>query len=38
MPKTMSVEIIGNNIRLKRDQWKGKDAYISNYPGLLGRI
>ena len=36
MPLPMTIEIQGDRIRLQRDQWKNNDAYISNYPGLLG--
>ena len=38
MPKAMDIEILGDRIKLKREQWKGNDAYISNYPGLLEEV
>lgn len=38
MAKNMIVEIIGDVVQLQRDQWKGKIAYISNYPGLLDEV
>ena len=38
MPKDMDIEIQGEQIELKRDQWKGNVAYISNYPGLLDEV
>ena len=25
--------VIGNNIELEREQWRGEKARISNYPG-----
>ena len=38
MPKDMDIEIQGEQLELKRDQWKGNVAYISNYPGLLDEV
>ena len=38
MPKPMDIEINGDTITLKREQWKGNVAYISNYPGLLDEV
>lgn len=38
MPKKMDVVIVGDIIQLKRDQWHGNTAYISNYPGLLDEV
>ncbi len=38
MAKELKVEFVGNHIRLTREQWKGKDAYITNYPGLLDEV
>lgn len=34
----MKIEIENDRIRLQREQWKGKFAYISNYPGLLDEV
>lgn len=38
MPKSMNIEIEGNQVRLQREQWSGNVAYISNYPGLLEEV
>lgn len=38
MPLPMDIEISGDRINLKRDQWRGNSAYISNYPGLLDEV
>ena len=38
MPLSMTIEIQGDRIRLRRAQWKKHDAYISNYPGLLDEV
>lgn len=38
MPEDMDVNVIDKIIELKRAQWKGKVAYISNYPGLLDEV
>lgn len=38
MPKHMDIEILGDKIKLQRDQWKSNIAYISNYPGLLDEV
>lgn len=38
MPNLMVANIQGNRIILKREQWRGKEAYISNYPGLLDEV
>jgi len=38
MAKHMDVSIRDNIITLSRDQWKGNEAYISNYPGLLDAV
>lgn len=34
----MTYRIIGDNVFLKRNQWKGFEAQISNYPGLLKEV
>lgn len=34
----MKSEICGDIVRLKRNQWKGYEAQISNYPGLLDEV
>ncbi len=35
MPEdVVKIQEIGNVIKLERDQWKGRQAWISNYPGL----
>lgn len=38
MPMPMDIEILGDTVTLKRQQWKGNVAYISNYPGLLDEV
>lgn len=38
MPDEMRAEILASKIVLKRDQWQGNSAYITNYPGLLEYI
>lgn len=38
MPLSMTVEIQGDRISLRREQWKDNVAYISNYPGLLDEV
>ena len=38
MPKPMDIQIRNDIVELKREQWKGKTAYISNYPGLLDEV
>lgn len=38
MAYKMIITNIGNQISLNRKTWKGKTAYISNYPGLLDEI
>lgn len=38
MPKLMIIEIINDRIKLQREQWGGRVAYISNYPGLLDEV
>lgn len=38
MTKPMEIFIEGDRIRLKREQWRGNDAYISNYPGLIDEV
>ena len=38
MPLPMTIEIQGERISLKREQWKDRVAYISNYPGLLDEV
>ena len=38
MPLPMIIEIQGDRISLRRDQWKNNYAYISNYPGLLDEV
>ena len=30
--------VIGNNIELEREQWRGEKARISNYPGLVDEV
>ena len=34
----MNIEFRGNTIILKREQWDAREAYISNYPGLLDEV
>ena len=34
----MNIEVVGDIITLRRGQWKGNVAYISNYPGLLEEV
>ena len=36
--KEMDIRKIGSIIELKRDQWQGKVAYISDYPNLLDAV
>ena len=36
--ETMYINKTGDVIELKRDQWNGKTAKISNYPGLLDAV
>lgn len=38
MPMPMDIVFEGNRVRLQREQWRGKSAYISNYPGLLDEV
>lgn len=38
VPMPMDIEIRGDVIELRRDQWNGNVAYISNYPGLLDEV
>lgn len=38
MPMPMDIDIRGDVIELRRDQWNGNVAYISNYPGLLDEV
>lgn len=38
MSKKMDIQIQNDRIMLNRAQWKGNDAYISNYPGLLDEV
>ena len=37
-PMPMNIEFRGDTIILKREQWDGREAYISNYPGLLDEV
>lgn len=34
----LEISYVGSSIQLRRDQWKGNVAYISNYPGLLEEV
>lgn len=34
----MDISVRGDVIELRRDQWNGNVAYISNYPGLLDEV
>lgn len=34
----MKITTIGTQIMLEREQWRGKAAYISNYPGLIDEV
>lgn len=38
MPELMDIEIGSDSIKLRREQWRGNSAYISNYPGLLDEV
>ena len=38
MPKQMEISIIGNVIELRREQWKGKVARITNDSALLDEV
>lgn len=38
MPKQMEISIIGNVIELRREQWKGKVARITNDSALLEEV
>ena len=38
MPMPMDISVRGDVIELRRDQWNGNVAYISNYPGLLDEV
>ena len=38
MADKMIITNVGNQIALNRKTWKGKTAYISNYPGLLDAV
>lgn len=39
MPKdTMQADIYGDHVRLSRHRWRGHEAMISNYPGLLEAV
>ena len=34
----MDIQMVGEQIKLKREQWRGNCAYISNYPTLLDAV
>ena len=38
VPKPMDIEVTDEVITLQRDQWNGKKAKISNFPGLLDEV
>ena len=36
--RSMKIVVENDRIKLTREQWNGKSAYISNYPGLLDEV
>ncbi|MFB0919921.1 MAG: hypothetical protein QMB62_03425 [Oscillospiraceae bacterium] len=38
MPRDMEIRKSGNIYELRRDQWRGRTAQISDYPGLLDEV